>query len=324
MTTLSPQRMHFTFLTQLPVMKSLSLMLMDHGAPMKSLCYHSHDPEHPYLSYILVDGHDCFCLPCAIIYHQFKDCDFYCYPPLPHCSYIKGTIVCAWKDKIYSYWCCIFHLYEELQSIHPGPYKAPTITIGHVKDTLFIITHIIMLYHDAVKYTHGLQHFIAEIQAFLVWGNYILGHSLKEAELACQCFCGAYVTSLTDFKYLLSFDVPVFYLTGLLSSELPPSWFIHIPELTSLCEFHMWTNMNVTRHQRDVIQGKLLHSKPLMFYPPHADCSDPLAFEQAAHGYSPQKDTRIFNQNLLINSAIVANWGQWFQCLVFFPFVDVM
>lgn len=42
MTTLSSQRMHFTFLTQLPVMKSLSLMLMDHGAPMKSLCYPNH------------------------------------------------------------------------------------------------------------------------------------------------------------------------------------------------------------------------------------------------------------------------------------------
>ncbi|KAI9569286.1 hypothetical protein HD554DRAFT_599694 [Boletus coccyginus] len=264
-----------------------------------------HDHEHPYLVHILVEGHDCFRLPRSVTCHRFKDSDFYRYPPLPRRGHIKETVVSAWKDEIDSYRCRVLHLYGELQTAHPGPYKAPTIAIGRAEDTIFIITHNIMSYRDAVEYTRGLQRFVAEIQAFIIWGNNILGRSLMDHQPVRQCFRGAYVTSSTDFEYLSSFGVPVFYLTALSSSELPPSRYVHITELTSLCEFRTWTDIDVMRHQKDVIKGKLLHSKPLMFYPPHVDRSDPLAFERAARGYGVREDTMSFDRRLVIDSAIV-------------------
>ncbi|KAF8549213.1 hypothetical protein OG21DRAFT_623982 [Imleria badia] len=270
-----------------------------------SLLPQTYDPEYPYLSHILVDGHDSFHLPRSVTCHRFKESDFYRYPSLPRRGYIKETVVSMWKDEIYSYRPHILRLYDELQSANPGPYKAPTIAVGRAEDTLFIITHNSMSYRDAVEYARGLQRFVAEIQAFLIWGNKILGHSLKDNEPARQCFRGAYVTSSTDFKYLSSCGVPVFYLTGLRSSGLPSSRYVHITELTSLCELRTWTDINATRHNRDVIKGKLLHSKPLMFYPPHVDHSNPLAFERAARGYGPREDKKRFDQRLITDSLIL-------------------
>ncbi|KAG6374255.1 hypothetical protein JVT61DRAFT_4272 [Boletus reticuloceps] len=180
------------------------------------------------------------------------------------------------------------------------------IALARAEDTLFIINHNIMLYHDAVEYTCRLQRFVAEIQAFLIWGHDILGRSLKVTEPVCQCFHGAYVTLPANFSYLSSLDVPVFYLTRLRSSELPPLRYVRITELTSLCEFHKWTNINVMQHNKDIVKGKLLHSKPLMFYPPHTDHSNPLTFECAAHGYGPRDDRQSFDCRLVIDSLIVA------------------
>ncbi|KAF8440243.1 hypothetical protein L210DRAFT_977245 [Boletus edulis BED1] len=191
------------------------------------------------------------------------------------------------------------------KAANPGPYKAPTIALARVEDTLFMINHNIILYRDAVEYTHGLQRFIAEIQAFLIWGHDILGRSLKVTEPICQCFCGTYISSLTNFSYLLSLGVPVFYPTCLRSSELPPLRYVRITELTSLCEFRKWTNINVMWNNKDIIKEKLLHSKPLMFSPPHVDCSDPLTFECAAHGYGPQGDRQSFDRCLVIDLLIV-------------------
>jgi len=283
-----------------------------------------YDHEHPYLAYVLVDGHDCFRLPRSVTCHRFKDSDFYRYPPLPRRGYIKQTVVDTWKKEIYSYRRRVLRLYDELKTTHPGSYKVPTIAIGRAEDTLFIITHNIMSFRDAVEYTRGLQRFVAEIQAFLIWGNNILGRSLKDNEPLRQCFRGAYVTSSTDFEYLSSCGVPVFCLTGLSSSELPTSRYVRITDLTSLCEFRTWSDINVSRHHRDIMKGKLLHSKPLMFYPPHVDRSDVLAFERAARGYGPRLDTMSFDRRLLIDSAIVAGEGECSTCLVIFSLTDFL
>ncbi|KAG6376660.1 hypothetical protein JVT61DRAFT_1654 [Boletus reticuloceps] len=80
-----------------------------------------------------------------------------------------------------------------------------------------------MSYCDAMEYTCGLQHFVAEIQAFLIWGNKILGHSLMDHKPVYQYFHGIYVTCSTNFKSLPFLGVPVFYPTALTSSQLPPS-----------------------------------------------------------------------------------------------------
>ena len=161
-----------------------------------------------------------------------------------------------------------------------------------------------MSYHDTIKYTCRLQCFIAEIQAFLVWENHILGHFLQKAPTTQQCFHGAYVTSSTDFKYLSSLGVPVFYLTCLSPFELPPLQYMHITELPSLCELHTWTNINVTQHQRDVIKGRLLHSKPLMFYPPHVNHLDP--HPKTVTGIARLS---VFTRNGLIRAVTGINFG---------------
>lgn len=285
-----------------------------------SLLPQIYDPEHPYLCHILVDGQQSFSLPPAISCHRFKDSDFYRYPPLPRRGRIKDTVLSVWKDEVYSYRHRVSSLYDELQSALPGPYKAPSIAIARAEDTLFHMTHM-MSYRDAVEYTRGLQRFVAEIQAFLIWGNDLLGRSLKDHDPVRQCFRGAYVMSSADFGRLSSCGVPVFYLTNAPSSHLPSTCFVRTTELTSICEFRTWADLNLTRHQKDVVKGRLVHSKPLMFYPPLVDSSDALSFERAARGYAPRKDSLFFDRRIIRDSLVVSGRGVYIQ--LFFPFLLV-
>lgn len=274
-----------------------------------SLLPQIYDPEHPYLCYILVKGQQFFSLPRSISCHRFKDSDFYRYPSLPRRGRIKETVLSPWKEEVDSYRHHISLLYDELQSSVPGPYKAPSIAIARAEDTLFHMTHM-MSYRDAVEYTRGLQRFVAEIQAFLLWGNKLLGRSLKHNEPTHPCFRGAYVASSTDYDRLSSDGVPVFYLISTPPSNLPSARYVRVTELTSICEFRRWADVNLTRHQKDVVKGKLVHSKPLMFYPPHVDRSDPLAFERAACGYGPRKDKMFLERRIVQDSLIVSSRGE--------------
>lgn len=260
------------------------------------------DPEHPYLCYIIVDQHHCFRLPQTIISHRFRDSDFYRLPRLPRRGYIKETITSSWRREIDSYRQRVLCLYEELQSLFPGPYKCPSIAISRAEETMFVITHHIMSYRDAVEYSRGLQRFIAEIHAFIIWGYTLLGRTLKDSEPVHTCFRGAYVSSLVDFTRLSTYGVPVFYLTGSSAPDLPRGRHVRITELETLCEFRTWADVHVIGCNRDVVKGKLLHSKPLMFYPPHVDHSDPLLFERAARGYAPRQDKQHFDRRLVSDS----------------------
>ncbi|KAH0828122.1 hypothetical protein J3R83DRAFT_3794 [Lanmaoa asiatica] len=243
-----------------------------------SLLPQMYDPEHPYMSHIhiLVDGHNSFSLPHSIACHRFRDSDFYLYPPLPY-------------------------------RVAPGPYKSPAIAVGRAEVTLFVLSHNIMSYRDAVEYTRGLQRFVAEIHAFLIWGNEFLSRSLTESEPPRQCFRGAYVTSLADFTRLSAYGVPVFYLTGSSASGLPDTRCVRTTELHSLCESRTWADIHVTGHNKDVIKERLVHSKPLMFYPPHVNHSDPLAYERAARGYATREDKQSFDQRLVADSVAFFN-----------------
>lgn len=268
------------------------------------------DPEHPYLAYIIVKEHHCFRLPQSIISHQFSNSDFYRFPQLPVRGYIKATVTSLWYEEVDSYRPRVLRLYEELQRVFPGTYKCPSIAIARAEDTLFIITHNVMSYRDAVEYIRGLQRFVAEIHAFIVWGYNLLDRPLKDSEPVHSCFRGAYVSSLVDFHRLSNYGVPVFYLTGQSPSDFPSTRYVRITELDSLCESRTWTDVHAIGCNRDIIKGKLVHSKPLMFYPPHVDHSDPLAFERAARGYAPRQDKQCFDRRLVVDSVSIRTRGK--------------
>ena len=158
------------------------------------------EPEHLYLCYTIVDEHRCFHLRQSIVSHRFRDSDFYWYPQLPHQGYIKGTVTTLWHKEVDSYRQRVLRLYEELQYVFPGPYKCPAIAVSRAEDTIFMLTHNIMSYRDAVEYTRGLQRFITEIHAFIVWGYSLLGQTFKDSEPVRPCFRGAYISSLADFN----------------------------------------------------------------------------------------------------------------------------
>ena len=153
-----------------------------------------------------------------------------------------------------------------------------------------------MSYRDALEHTRGLQHFIAEIDAFIVWGYTLLGRGLKHS-LHCT-----YVSSLVDFTHLSIYGVPVFYLMGSSVSDLPRSRHVRITELETFCEFRTWSDVHTTGCNKDVLKGKLLHSKPLMFYPPHMGHSTPLLFERAARGCASRQDRQYFARCLVSDS----------------------
>lgn len=237
----------------------------------------------------------------SIISHRFRDRDFYRYPQLPRRGYIKASVTDLWHQEVDSYRDRVLRLYEELQSIFPGPYKCPIIAVTRADNTIFTVTHNIMSYRDAVEYTRGLQRFVAEIHAFIVWGYSLLGRTLKDNGSVHPCFRGAYVSSLADFIRLSTYGVLVFYLTA---SNLPTTRYVRITELDNLCELRTWADVHAVGCNRDVVKGKLVHSKPLMFYPPpHVDSSDPLVFERAARGYAPRQDKQYFDQHLVTDSA---------------------
>ncbi|KAG6371439.1 hypothetical protein JVT61DRAFT_9136 [Boletus reticuloceps] len=260
-----------------------------------SLLPQVYDPEHPYLGHILVEGHHHFRLPQSICCHRLRDSDFYRYPPLPRRGYIKYSVTSVWRDEVDSYRPWVLELYEELRT----PHRSWTCR-GH---PLHAPPHNFMSYRDAAKYTRALQRFIAEIHAFLIWGNNVLGRSLKESDPPTQCFRGVYVSSLADFNHCSALAVPVFYLTPSAVSDLPDSRWVRLTELNTLCEFRTWTDVHVIGCSRDVVRGHLLHSKPLMFYPPHVDRSDPLAFERAARGYASRLDKQRFDKRILADAA---------------------
>lgn len=64
-------------------------------------------------------------------------------------------------------------------------------------------------------------------------------------------------------------------------------------------------------HNQDVIKGKLVYNKPLMFYPPHLDRSDPLAYERAA-----REDKQSYDRRLVKDSVALFSRCEHMGCLL--------
>ena len=119
------------------------------------------------------------------------------------------------------------------------------------------------------------ENFDASLLKYTLSSYYGLLSSWSNATVR-TCFRGARVSSLADFSRLSAHGFPVFwYLTSSLTFDLCPARYIRITELESLYEFRTWADVHMAGCSKNVVKGKLLHSKPLMFHPPHVDNSDP-------------------------------------------------
>jgi hypothetical protein len=271
-----------------------------------------YDPKHPHMAHVIIKFHDYFRLPKYIISHRFSERDFYRFPFLPRRGYVKESMIILWREEIVPYHSQVSDLYHELQRLRPGSYVAPALAVTRAEHTLMYMSTPGMSYRDAVEYFRGLQRFVAEIHAFLVWGNLMLGRSLLSSPPPDQCYRGVYVSTTVDFEQVSALAVPVYYLTALIiTPSLPLRQRVHIQNLGELCELRTWAEIGATGVNKDVVKGRLLHSKDLMFYPPHIDPVVPFAFERAARGYAPRLDTAHGDHRLYIDVSKVHSKGKY-------------
>ncbi|KAJ6531692.1 hypothetical protein B0H10DRAFT_1973265 [Mycena sp. CBHHK59/15] len=101
---------------------------------------------------------------------------------------------------------------------------------------------------------------------------------------------GSIAESSAGYDMLRKLGAPVWLELPLSHAHvLDPKKEVHPTRLS--IERRMWAEMTVDKSLRDMHNGKLVHNKPLEYYPPSVD--DLVIFELAARGYSPWTDVLL-------------------------------
>ncbi|KAJ6536050.1 hypothetical protein B0H19DRAFT_1270865 [Mycena capillaripes] len=170
----------------------------------------------------------------------------------------------------------------------PSEVRPPVIALVRAHNSAFCMRFPHLTYRDLLEYMAGLQRSVAELQAYVLWHDRIqygnIPASTRSFELGLR---GSIAQNPTDYNALRKLGVPVW----LELSQANMSLFdvTKRVELTAMrVETRKWDDMSVSQFLRDTRKGKLVHNKPLEYYPPAVDANT--AYESAARGYSPRQD----------------------------------
>ncbi|KAJ7143486.1 hypothetical protein C8R43DRAFT_1130571 [Mycena crocata] len=166
--------------------------------------------------------------------------------------------------------------------------RPPVIALVRAHNAAFSMRFPHLTYRDLLEYLAGLQRSVAELQAYTMWYDRIqygdVAASTRSFELGLR---GSVATSLADYNYLHRLGVPVWMEVPF--SETIASQTLKETEVKLLrVERRSWDDMPVEECLRDTRKGKLVHNKPLEYYPPAVE--DPALYELAARGYAPRVD----------------------------------
>jgi hypothetical protein len=137
-----------------------------------------------------------------------------------------------------------------------------------------------LTYRDLVEYVAGLQHSVAELQAHTMWYDRIqyrdIPASTRSFELGLR---GTVAKSITEYNTLRKLGVPVWLALPLFDADCLDGAKKVTPQPMRV-EKRTWNEMPVSHFLYDAYKGKLVHNKPLEYYPPSVD--DPTTYESAA------------------------------------------
>jgi hypothetical protein len=170
----------------------------------------------------------------------------------------------------------------------PAEVRPPVIALVRAHNSAFCMRFLHLTYRDLLEYMAGLQRSVAELQAYVLWHDRIqygnIPASTRSFELGLR---GSIAQNPTDYNALRKLGVPVW----LELSQADMSLFDvrkRVELMAMRVETRKWDDMSVSQFLRDTRKGKLVHNKPLEYYPPAVDANT--AYESAARGYSPRRD----------------------------------
>lgn len=177
----------------------------------------------------------------------------------------------------------------EGNSTAPPEVQPPVISLVRAHNSAFSMRFPHLTYRDLLEYLAGLQRSVAELQAYSLWYDRIqygdIPASHRSFELGLR---GSVARTHAEYISLRRLGVPVWL--ELVSTEGMTLDTVKQVQLTTLrIETRTWDEMPVSRFLSDTTRkGKLVHNKPLEYYPPVVD--DISTYESAARGYSARKD----------------------------------
>lgn len=170
----------------------------------------------------------------------------------------------------------------------PAEVRPPVIALVRAHSSVFCMRFPHLTYRDLVEYVAGLQRSVAELQAYIMWYDRIqygdVPASTRSFELGLR---GTVAQSVTDYNTLRKLGVPVWLALPSSNVALLDAAKRVTPQLISV-ETRTWDDMPISHSLRDTYKGKLVHNKPLEYYPPLVD--NWTTYEPAARGYSPRLD----------------------------------
>ncbi|KAJ7776601.1 hypothetical protein DFH07DRAFT_766796 [Mycena maculata] len=177
----------------------------------------------------------------------------------------------------------------KVDSIHEDlGIKPPVIAMVRSHNACFSLRFPHLTYRDVVEYFAALQRSLAELQAYIMWHDRMEYAELPTVFSGSETgLRGAIVATLADYTHLRRLGAPVWWEFGM--SDAPNLDGTKQGVMTPLAiECQPWAAEGIPPALRDTHKGKLIHNKPLEYYPPHVNNKD--TFERAARGYSERLD----------------------------------
>ncbi|KAJ6624021.1 hypothetical protein B0H10DRAFT_1943513 [Mycena sp. CBHHK59/15] len=172
--------------------------------------------------------------------------------------------------------------------------QLPVIALVYAHNSAFCMRFPHLTYRDLLEYLAGLQRAVSELQAFIMWYDRIQYADIPSNSCGFELgLRGSIANTCEEYNLLRRLGVPV-WLQLATSDLLVPD-----PQKETTClslhvETRLWSGMPVSISLKDIHKGKLVHNKPLEYYPPCV--KEPRQYESAARGYSVRFD--IFNRDL--------------------------
>ncbi|KAJ6514802.1 hypothetical protein C8R47DRAFT_492883 [Mycena vitilis] len=174
------------------------------------------------------------------------------------------------------------HLRIGLPEVRP-----PVIALVRSHNSAFCMRFPHLTYRDLLEYTRGLQRSVAELQAYVMWYDRMhyadLPTSNRSFELGLR---GSIAGSRTEYNTLRKLGAPVWLELSVPDNTLDAHK--RVDPTAMHVERRTWDQMQVSLSLRDTQDGKVVHNKPLEYYPPSVDALT--TYELAARGYAPRQD----------------------------------
>ncbi|KAJ6464470.1 hypothetical protein C8R45DRAFT_1174608 [Mycena sanguinolenta] len=166
--------------------------------------------------------------------------------------------------------------------------RPPVIALVRAHNSAFCMRFAYLTPRDLAEYIAGLQRSVAELQAYTMWYDRMhysdLPSSNRSFELGLR---GSIARTVEEYNLLRKLGAPVWLeIEESQESLFDPKKKTRVTLLR--VETRTWEEMPVSHFLRNSMQGRLVHDKPLEYYPPSV--ADASKYERAARGYWPRED----------------------------------